>query len=152
VGGGRDDGVLRGHGRLVRPDRVAGLGGPVSGLSRGLFQCPGCGGPSGGPGQCRACLEASPARPLIQWPPAPVSFTVPITQASQVNIAAAFGYIQAVYARAAGQWGEALGGFTRAMEAAGWPAAGARSGRGDPTGDPPLALRPTAPAEGRPEP
>jgi hypothetical protein len=67
-------------------------------MSHGLYQCPSCGGPSHGPGECRACLSA-PAAGLIQWLPANwSSFTAP-----DANIAAAMNYMRARYG---GSWCE----------------------------------------------
>ena len=65
-------------------------------MSRGLYQCPRCGGPSGGPGDCRDCLRASPARGLIQWLPGDWRLTEP-----GADLAAAMNYMRRRYDQSA---------------------------------------------------
>jgi hypothetical protein len=72
----------------------------MTGASRGLYQCPSCGGPSSEPGQCLRCLD-SLGEPLIQWPPEPdwPGFTVPLTEVTPANLAAAYRYGREVLTR-----------------------------------------------------
>ena len=73
--------------------------GPAGGMAHGLYQCPSCGGPSHGPGDCRDCLAGSPAAGLIQWLPEDWRLTEPAA-----NLAAAVNYMRHRYESACISW------------------------------------------------